>query len=117
MKPLFLCYPKCGTCNKAKKWLAENCVEVDVRDITVENPTVQELTIWYERSGLPINKLFNTSGVKYRELGVKEIIKGATKEELLALLATDGKLVKRPILVAGDTVLIGFNQQEYIDLF
>lgn len=118
MKPLFLCYAKCGTCNKAKKWLAENGVEVDAREITVENPTLEELTIWAEQCGMPINKLFNTSGVKYRELGVKDIIKGgATKQELLELLASDGKLVKRPILVCGDKVLVGFNEQEYKEMF
>ncbi|MFI3268068.1 MAG: arsenate reductase family protein [Rikenellaceae bacterium] len=117
MKPLFLCYAKCGTCTKANKWLKANEIDVDVRDITIENPSLEELTLWLAKSGLPINKFFNTSGVKYRELGVKEIIKTASKEELLTLLASDGKLVKRPILVSGDSVLVGFKEDEYVSLF
>ncbi|MFI3322249.1 MAG: arsenate reductase family protein [Rikenellaceae bacterium] len=117
MVPLFLCYAKCGTCSKAAKWLKANNIEVASRDITVDNPTLEELTKWYKLSGLPINKFFNTSGVKYRELGVKDKIKTATEAELLELLATDGKLVKRPILVLGEKVLVGFIEQEYQDAF
>ncbi|MFI3263510.1 MAG: arsenate reductase family protein [Rikenellaceae bacterium] len=117
MKPLFLCYAKCGTCTKASKWLKANAIEVESRDITVENPTLEELTLWVEQSGLPISKFFNTSGVKYRELGVKDIIKTASKEELIKLLASDGKLVKRPILVKENSVLVGFKEENYVSLF
>ena len=117
MKLLYLGYPKCGTCQKASKWLKASNIDVEVRDITIDNPTKDELTIWLEKSKLPINKFFNTSGVKYRELGVKDIIKSATQEELINLLASDGKLVKRPILVKDNNVLVGFKEQEYKDLF
>ncbi len=114
----FLCYPKCGTCNKAKKWLAANGIDVDIRDITIENPTVDELSEWIKCSGVPVAKFFNTSGVKYRELGVKGIIKSATDEELIALLASDGKLVKRPLLITDDKrVLVGYNETAYQQLF
>lgn len=116
MKPLFLCYSKCGTCNKALRWLQSEGVEVDRRDITIENPTQAELTLYLQKSGLPISKFFNTSGVKYRELKVKEIIKTASTEELLALLATDGKLVKRPVLVTDSQVLVGFDPEQYSTL-
>lgn len=116
MKPLFLCYSKCGTCRKAAKWLQDNGIEVESRDITIQNPTTEELNLWIEKNGVAINKLFNTSGVKYRELGVKDIIKTASREELIELLASDGKLVKRPILVTDDTVLIGFKEEEYTTL-
>ena len=117
MKSLFLCYAKCGTCQKASKWLKLNNIDIESRDITIENPTVEELSLWVEKSNLPINKFFNTSGVKYRELGVKDIIKSASHEELIDLLASDGKLVKRPILVKGDKVLVGFKEEEYVRLF
>lgn len=116
MKPLFLCYSKCGTCTKASKWLKANNIEVESRDITIDNPSLEELTLWYKQSGLAINKFFNTSGVKYRELGVKDKIKTSSEEELLELLASDGKLVKRPILVKGDKVLVGFKEEEYEQL-
>lgn len=117
MKPLFLCYAKCGTCNKATKWLKANSIEVSSRDITVDNPSFEELSEWLDKSGISINKFFNTSGVKYRELGVKDILKTASREELLKLLASDGKLVKRPILVSGDKVLVGFKEEDYAELF
>ncbi len=113
MKPIFLCYAKCGTCRKASKWLNENSIEVDTRDITVDNPSQEELTKWLALSNLPITKFFNTSGVKYRELGVKELIKSASQEELLNLLASDGKLVKRPILVTDSSVIVGYKEEEY----
>ncbi len=113
MKPLILCYSKCGTCNKALKWLRENSIDLESRDITVDNPTADELRLWIEQSGVSINRFFNTSGVKYRELGVKEIIKSASREELIDLLASDGKLVKRPILVTDNKVLVGFKLEEY----
>ncbi len=117
MKSLFLCYAKCGTCQKASKWLKSNNIDIESRDITIDNPTEQELSQWIEKSTLPINKFFNTSGVKYRELGVKDIIKSATTQELITLLASDGKLVKRPIFVHGDKVLVGFKEEEYKELF
>ena len=117
MKSLFLCYAKCGTCQKATKWLKSNNIDVESRDITIENPTSSELSVWIEKSNLPINKFFNTSGVKYREFGVKDMIKSLSKEELIELLASDGKLVKRPILVKGDKVLVGFKEEEYSELF
>ncbi|MFI3266857.1 MAG: arsenate reductase family protein [Rikenellaceae bacterium] len=117
MKPLFLCYSKCGTCTKASKWLKANDIEVESRDITVDNPTLEEITTWFDQSGLTINKMFNTSGVKYRELGVKDLLKTNTLEQSLELLSSDGKLVKRPILVHRGKVLVGFKEQEYQELF
>lgn len=117
MKPLFLCYPKCGTCNKASKWLAANQIEVQTRDITIDNPSKEELSAWLKKSGLAINKFFNTSGLKYRELGVKDKLKSYSEDQLLELLASDGKLVKRPVLVHGEKVLVGYKEDEYISLF
>lgn len=117
MKPLFLCYAKCGTCVKASKWLKSKNIEVDVRDITIENPTFEELVGWFRMSGLTINKMFNTSGVKYRELGVKDKIKSLSEMELLELLSTDGKLVKRPLLITEGKVLVGFNEADYEAIF
>lgn len=117
MKPLLLCYAKCGTCQKAVKWLRAQGVETSSRDITVENPSLEEITLWYRLSGLPINKMFNTSGLKYRELGVKDLIKTSSEEQLLELLSSDGMLVKRPILVCGERVLVGFKEDDYAALF
>ena len=91
MKYLFLHYPKCGTCIKAAKWLRANGIDVEARDITLQNPTAQELSAWIPASGLPIRKFFNTSGLKYRELNLKEKMETATREELLSVLASDGK--------------------------
>lgn len=116
MKPLFLQYPKCGTCVKAAKFLKENNMEVESRDITIDNPTEEELKMWIEKSGLPIQKFFNTSGVRYKELGLKDIVKTAPSEELIRLLASDGKLVKRPVFVKGDIVLVGFKPEEWQSL-
>ena len=110
MKYLFLHYPKCGTCIKAAKWLRANGIDVEARDITLQNPTAQELSAWISASGLPMRKFFNTSGLKYRELNLKEKMETATREELLSVLASDGKLVKRPLLVAADFVLVGFDE-------
>ena len=106
----FICYPKCTTCQKAQKWLDENGVSYTFRDIKMENPTYEELSAWHRRSGLPLKKFFNTSGLKYRELNLKEKMETATREELLSVLASDGKLVKRPLLVAADFVLVGFDE-------
>ena len=111
MPVLFIEYPKCTTCKKAKKWLDEHGVEYVDRHIVEDNPTAGELAAWQARSGLPLRRFFNTSGMKYRELGVKAMLDaGMTDEEAFALLATDGMLVKRPIVVADDTVLTGFKE-------
>ena len=112
---LFLCYPKCTTCKKAQAWLDGQGLTYDLRDIKTDNPTVEELTDWYRRSGLPLKKFFNTSGLQYKALNLKEKLPGMTEEEQLALLATDGMLVKRPILVKDDTVLVGFREAQWAD--
>lgn len=113
MNLLFLQYPSCGTCRKAAKWLRENNIEVVSRHIVDENPSEKELSEWIEKSGLPIQKFFNTSGQIYKENNLKNIVKIAPKEELIRLLAQNGKLLKRPILVADDFVLIGFDEMEW----
>ena len=113
MKLLFLQYPSCGTCRKAAKWLRENNIEVVSRHIVDENPSEKELSEWIEKSGLPIPKFFNTSGQVYKENNLKNIVKTASKEELIGLLAQNGKLLKRPILVADDFVLVGFDEVEW----
>ena len=110
---LFICYPKCTTCQKAKAWLAEHGIAADVRDIKLENPTAEELQKWWQMSGLPLKKFFNTSGLQYKALGLKDKLPTMTEEEQIALLATDGMLVKRPILVGEDFVLVGFRQKEW----
>ncbi|MDN5296884.1 MAG: hypothetical protein PWQ71_990 [Bacteroidota bacterium] len=113
MKLLFLQYPSCGTCRKAAKWLKENNIEVVSRHIVDENPSEKELSEWIEKSGLPIQKFFNTSGQVYKENNLKNIVKTASNEELIRLLAQSGKLIKRPILVADDFVLVGFDEMEW----
>ena len=110
---LFLCYPKCSTCQKARKWLEEQGISFDERDIKQNNPTVEELRTWYARSGLPLKRFFNTSGMQYKALGLKDKLPDMREEEQLALLATDGMLVKRPLLVDEDFVLTGFKQTEW----
>lgn len=111
MSVLFVEYPKCTTCKKAKKWLDEHGIEYTDRHIVEDAPTAEELKAWHERSSLPLRRFFNTSGMKYRELGVKSMLDaGMTDEEAYALLATDGMLVKRPIIVTEDTVLTGFRE-------
>lgn len=110
---LFLCYPKCSTCQKAKAWLEERSISYDLRDIKQNNPTVEELTAWYRKSGLPLKKFFNTSGLQYKALGLKEKLPAMSEAEQLALLATDGMLVKRPLLVGDDFVLTGFRPAEW----
>lgn len=116
MKPLFLCYPKCSTCKKAQKWLDESGYEYEFRSITEQNPTVDELAEWIEKSGLPIRRFFNTSGIKYRELGLKDRVATESHDELLALLATDGMLVKRPLLITDKGVFPGFREKEFSEL-
>ncbi|MGL4452899.1 MAG: arsenate reductase family protein [Sarcina sp.] len=117
MKALFLEYPKCTTCKKAKKWLEENNIEFEDRHIVEENPSKEELRGFYEKSGLTINKFFNTSGIKYREMGLKDVVKSASEEELLEILSTDGMLVKRPLLVLDNTVLVGFKEDQWKEVF
>ena len=109
----FICYPKCSTCRKAKTWLEDHNISYELRDIKEDNPTARELSDWQKRSGLPLKKFFNTSGMLYREMGLKDKLKTMTDQEMLDLLATDGMLVKRPILVTDDAVLVGFKEAEY----
>ena len=114
MSVLFVEYPKCSTCKKAKKWLDEHGVDYTDRHIVEDNPTAEELAAWRERSGLPLRRFFNTSGMKYREHAVKaKLDAGMSDEEAYDLLATDGMLVKRPIVVTDDTVLVGFREPEW----
>ncbi|WP_066871361.1 arsenate reductase family protein [Clostridium mediterraneense] len=113
MKALFLEYPKCTTCKRAKKWLEENNVEFDDRHIVEDNPSKEELREFYKKSGLTLNRLFNTSGIMYRELKLKDKVKTAPEEELLDILSTNGMLVKRPLLVLGDKVLVGFKEEQW----
>lgn len=118
MSVLFLEYPKCSTCRKAKKWLDEHGVEYVDRDITTENPTATELAEWHAaRSGLPLRRLFNTSGMKYRELGIKaKLDAGMTDAECFDVLASDGVLVKRPLLVGDDFVIPGFKEETWAEV-
>ena len=109
----FICYPKCTTCQKAKKWLDDNGVEYELRDIKLDNPTLEELTEWYKKSGLPLRRFFNTSGLLYKSLELKSKLPEMSEDEMLALLATDGMLVKRPLLIGDDFVLVGFKEAEY----
>lgn len=106
----FICYPKCTTCQKAKAWLDENGVAYTLRDIKADNPTREELAAWHAKSGLPLRKFFNTSGLLYKSLGLKEKLPAMSEAEMLDLLATDGMLVKRPLLVGDGFVLAGFKE-------
>ena len=110
---LFLCYPKCTTCQKAKKWLEEQKIEYTERHIAENNPTYEELKEWYEKSGLPLKKFFNTSGLLYKEMQLKDKLVTMSEEEMLQLLAANGMLVKRPLMINGDTVLVGFKEAEW----
>ena len=110
---LFVYYPKCSTCRKAKKWLEENNIEFEERHIIDDNPTYEELKEWYEKSGLALNRFFNTSGMKYRDLKLKDKRPEMSEDEQLKLLATDGMLVKRPVIVSDDVVLTGFKVKEW----
>ena len=111
----FLCYAKCTTCQKAKKWLDANEIEYTERPIKEQNPTVEELKVWHRRSGLPLKKFFNTSGLLYKDMKLKDRLPGMSEEEQYELLATDGMLVKRPMLVGDDFVLVGFKETEWED--
>lgn len=109
----FICYPKCTTCQKAKKWLDDNNIEYEIRDIKENNPDYEELSAWYKMSGLPLKKFFNISGLLYRGMELKTKLPTMSDEEQLKLLSTDGMLVKRPLLVGEDFVLVGFKEKEW----
>lgn len=109
----FICYPKCTTCQKAKKWLDDNKIEYELRDIKEDNPTLEELTAWYKSSGIPLKKFFNTSGLLYKSMELKDKLPTMTEEEQLKLLATEGMLVKRPLVIGEDFVLVGFKESEW----
>ncbi|MBR6186965.1 MAG: arsenate reductase family protein [Clostridia bacterium] len=115
MKPLFLCYDRCSTCQKAQKWLDEQQIAYEKRPIKEQNPTAEELAAWQKKSGLPLRKFFNTSGMKYRELNLKDRLPQMEEEEMLSLLATDGMLVKRPLLITPDAVIPGFREEQWKD--
>ena len=109
----FICYPKCTTCQKAKKWLDDNKIEYELRDIKEDNPSLEELSTWHKMSGLPLKKFFNTSGLLYKSMELKDKLPSMTEEEQLKLLATDGMLVKRPLVIGEDFVLVGFKESEW----
>jgi len=109
----FICYPKCTTCQKARKWLDENRIEDALRDIKLDNPTLDELREYYRKSGLPLRRFFNTSGLLYKSFDLKNKLTTMTEDEMLRLLASDGMLVKRPLLVGEDFVLVGFKEAEW----
>lgn len=111
----FICYPKCTTCQKAKKWLDDNHIEYALRDIKLEQPTRDELTDWHKKSGLPLKKFFNTSGLLYKSLELKNKLPTMTEDEMLSLLATDGMLVKRPLLIGDDFALVGFKEAQWAE--
>lgn len=110
---LFLEYPPCSTCKKAKSWLEANSISFESRHIKEENPSYEELKLWHERSGLPLKKFFNTSGLAYKSLGLKDKLPGMTQQEQLQLLASDGMLVKRPLVIGEDFVLVGFREAQW----
>lgn len=110
---IFLCYPRCTTCKKAQKWLDDNGISYVIRDIKENNPNFEELSEWYKKSGLPLKRFFNTSGMLYKSMGLKDKLTDMTDEEQLKLLATDGMLVKRPIIISENSVLVGFKESEW----
>ena len=109
----FICYTKCGTCQKARKWMEEKGVEYSFRDIKTENPSLEELSAWHSMSGLPLRKFFNTSGQLYKSMELKNKLPSMSEEEMLQLLSSDGMLVKRPLLIADDYVLVGFKEADW----
>lgn len=109
----YICYPKCTTCQRAKKWLDDNNVSYELRDIKLNNPSFDELSLWYQKSGLPLKKFFNTSGLLYKSMELKDKLPNMTEKEMLELLSTDGMLVKRPILIGDDFVLVGFKEADW----
>lgn len=110
---LYICYTKCSTCKKAQKWLDDNGLDYEIRNIKENNPTLDELTDWYNKSGLPLKRFFNTSGVLYKEMNLKEKLSEMNENEQLQLLSTDGMLVKRPIIVKDDIIFVGFKEDEW----
>lgn len=114
---VFLCYPKCTTCKKAQAYLDDRGISYDVRDIKLDNPTADELRRWWQASGLPLKKFFNTSGQLYRSLELSKKLPTMPEEEQLALLASDGMLVKRPLVITGDAVLVGFKEADWAAAF
>ena len=116
MKTLFIEYPKCSTCQKAKKWLEQNKIEFEDRHILENNPIKEELKKWIKQSGYDIKKFFNTSGMKYKELNLKEKLPNMTDDEKIQILSTDGMLVKRPLIITDDLVLVGFREKEWEQL-
>ena len=116
MSKVFINYPKCSTCKKAEKFLKENNIEFINRNIVEKNPSAEELALWMEKSGLEPRKFFNTSGVLYREMNLKDKIKTMSKEEMIEILSTNGMLVKRPLLVMDDKVLVGFKEENYKEI-
>lgn len=113
MTNLFVCYPTCTTCQKARAWLHANNISIEERHIKNDRPTVQELSDWISRSGLPARRFFNTSGMLYRDMGLKDKLSDMTEEDKISLLATDGMLVKRPIFVTNSVLLVGFREKEW----
>ena len=113
----YICYPKCSTCKKAQAWLDAKGLTYELRDIKEDKPSREELVEWYRKSGLPLKRFFNTSGLQYKALGLKDKLPTMSEEEQLDLLATDGMLVKRPIAVGEDFVLVGFKEAEWIKVF
>ena len=111
----FICYPKCTTCQRARKWLDDHQIAYEIRDIKTENPTCEELASWHKRSGLPLKKFFNTSGLLYKSMELKDKLPSMSEDEMRKLLATDGMLVKRPLLVGDDFVLVGFKEREWAE--
>lgn len=109
----FICYPKCTTCQKARKWLDDNQIDYEFKDIKLDNPTFDELMEWQKKSGLPLKKFFNTSGLLYKSLDLKNKIPAMTEDEMLKVLASDGMLVKRPLLIGDDFVFVGFEETEW----
>ena len=116
MSKIFVNYPKCSTCKRAEKFLKENNVEFVNRNIVEENPTAEELSLWMDKSGLEPRKFFNTSGVLYREMNLKDKVKTMSKDEMIEILSTNGMLVKRPLLVTEDIVLVGFKEENYKEI-
>lgn len=114
-KMMFLCYPKCSTCKKAKQWLDDNKIQYTQRHIVEDNPTYEELKEWYKKSGLPLKKFFNTSGMLYKEMKLKDKLPDMSEDEQIELLATNGMLVKRPLIVGEDMVLVGFREAEWTE--
>ena len=112
---LFICYPKCSTCQKAKRWLEEQNIKFDERHIVENNPTYDELKEWYKKSGLPLRKFFNTSGLVYKEMQLKDKLADMSEEEQLKLLSTNGMLVKRPLIVTDEIVLVGFKEAAWLE--